>query len=200
MRKENERVLVLATKKIFPSKSWQGINRNQLKRVLNLAFTERDFRKRGDVEKDPSFRQIIPYIVFLLGNEIFMMQRLEKHTDQRLKNKYSLGIGGHLRSEDLEKSDSVLDWARRELVEEVKYSGNLDFKLAGVLNDDSNDVGRVHLGIVILAIADSPEISVKDEHKSGVLVTLKEARKHYKEMENWSQIVLDFLDHRKKQV
>jgi len=121
------------------------------------------------------------------------MQRLASHDEQRLANMYSCGIGGHINDEDLKTGETVFDWSKREFAEEVEYKGNLDLKVLGVLNDDSNPVGEVHLGVIIVAEGDSSEIQVKDEHKSGKLVTLDEAMVHLDSMENWSRIVFEYL-------
>ena len=87
------------------------------------------------------------------------MQRKGTASEQRLKNKYSLGIGGHIRQEDM-TTNSIFDWARREFHEEVKYAGKLDIEPIGILNDDTNAVGQVHLGLVLLLKGDSEAISL----------------------------------------
>lgn len=194
MSKEDEQVLVVKREDLFPKGSWHGINPDESDRVVLLASTKGEFQKRSKVEKEPLVKQIIPYIVFRYQDKYLLMQRLENHTEQRLASLYSYGIGGHLREEDLEKGEGILDWAKREFSEEVDYGGNLHLKVLGVLNDDSNSVGQVHLGIVIIAEGDSTQIKVKDEHKSGKLVSLSEALEHYDQMENWSQIVFKYLE------
>jgi predicted NUDIX family phosphoesterase len=191
--KYNEEILVLKTKDIFFLKKWQGINPNFSKKIKELVLTKLEFRKRGEVEEDFSLKQIISYIIFSYKNKYLLTQRLDKPNERRLASFYSFGIGGHLGKKDLENGSSLSDWAKREFEEEVDYKGNLKFETLGVLNDDSNPVGKVHLGLVVLAIGDSPDIKVKDEHKSGELLFLNEAKKNYKNMENWSKIVYDYL-------
>lgn len=85
------------------------------------------------------------------------------------------------------------DWAKREFTEEVDFGGNLKLQVLGVINDDTNPVGEVHLGVVIVAEGDTAQISVKDEHKSGELVTIDEALNHREEMESWTRIVFEYL-------
>lgn len=198
MNKEDEQVLVIKREEVFPRSSWCGIKPDESDRVVLLASTVGEFRRRSEVENDPSVKQIIPYIVFQYQDKYLLMQRLEDHSEQRLANLYSCGIGGHLREEDLEEGEGILDWAKRELAEEVVYNGNLDFKVLGVLNDDSDAVGEVHLGVIIVAKGDSPQIKVKDEHKSGRLISLSEASKYYDQMENWSRIVFEHLQRLEK--
>ena len=86
-----------------------------------------------------------------------------------------------------------MSWARREFDEEIYYDGKYTTGFVGFLNDDTNDVGLVHLGLVIRIRGNSDKITIRDEHKLGKLVNLDQMRKYYKNMESWSQIVYDFL-------
>ena len=83
--------------------------------------------------------------------------------------------------------------AKREFHEEVAYNGNLEITPLGVLNDDSNDVGKVHVGFVFLLEGNSDDISVKSELKSGQLISLQECDDLYDNFENWSKLVVDML-------
>ena len=123
------------------------------------------------------------------------MQRADKASESRLRSQYSLGIGGHIRSDDMQ-GKSIFDWARREFAEEVDYQGNLQVEMLGVLNDDSNLVGQVHLGLVLLLTGDSAQIKVNSELKSGILLTLSECESFAGLMENWSTVVFQFLKSR----
>ena len=144
------------------------------------------------METDPSYKQIIPYEVFTFNDRYFLMQRQAKASEQRLKNKFSLGIGGHIRQEDMTTA-SIFDWANREFHEEVNYNDMIEIQTIGVLNDDSNPVGQVHLGLVLLITGSSPNIAIKSELKSGQLLSLQELEPFYDRMETWSQMVCDFL-------
>ena len=144
------------------------------------------------MENDPTYKQIIPYLVFCHEDRYFLMQRTDKSTEQRLQNKYSLGIGGHIRQEDM-TTDSIIDWAEREFHEEVSYNGSLNVKPLGILNDDSNAVGQVHVGFVFLLEGDNQQIKVKSELKSGTLLTLDDIKYYFDKMESWSQITFECL-------
>ncbi len=91
------------------------------------------------------------------------------------------------------KTNSLFDWARREFHEEVDYKGSFAIKPLGILNDDSNEVGQVHVGFVFLLEGDSDAISVKSELKSGKLMTKKECSAAQDRMETWSQMILEQL-------
>ncbi len=116
------------------------------------------------------------------------MQRQAKASEQRHKGKFTLGLGGHIRQEDM-STDSIFDWATREFHEEVSYNGSIEIETLGILNDDSNAVGQVHLGLVLLIKGNNADISIKSELKSGTMMTLNELTSYYDDMETWSQMV-----------
>jgi predicted NUDIX family phosphoesterase len=157
-----------------------------------MIYKHQEFQPRSAMELDPTYKQIIPYMVFQHDARYFLMQRRATTSEQRLKNLYSLGIGGHVQQQDVVSTD-LMDWARREFNEEVAYSGNLTVKTVGILNDDSNEVGRVHMGLVLLLQGDSGDISIKSELKNGQLLTLAECKTYYDQLESWSRLVLNFL-------
>jgi predicted NUDIX family phosphoesterase len=153
----------------------------------------KEFHPRPDMELDATYKQIIPYMVFKYGDRYFLMQRSGKASETRLQSKYTLGIGGHVRAEDLQEGSTLFDWARREFHEEVSYNGNLTISSLGMLNDDSNEVGKVHVGLVLLLEGDSDQISVHEELKSGELLTLEECAAYADHMETWSRFIFDAL-------
>jgi len=192
----DEQIVVVKRSTLFPHEAWHGINNNHLEMVLQLIGDHKEFQPRGPMEEDPTYKQIIPYLIFRTGNRYFIMQRRSSASEQRLKNKFTLGIGGHMRAEDMSTGSSLFDWARREFNEEVSYQGSLTITPLGIINDDSNPVGQVHLGIALLVEGTSADISVKSELKEGFLVTLEECAAYYDAMESWSQMVYDLLVHK----
>jgi predicted NUDIX family phosphoesterase len=190
--KNDERILVVKRSDILPTGGWHGIQEVDFEHYLNLIQKHMHFLWRSEMEQNPLYKQIIPYLIFTHNNRYFLMQRTAQASETRLQNKFSLGIGGHIRMEDM-TSASIIDWAQREFHEEVAYSGHLTVSSLGIINDDSNPVGQVHLGFVLLLQGDSDDISIRSELKSGGLATMKECQKWYESMETWSQIVLDFL-------
>ena len=188
----SEEILVVQTANLFKNIApWHGIY-NNYQTFLNIITDKKLFMPRAHAETNPNFKQIIPYMIFMFDHKIFVMQRKSSASEQRLASKFSIGIGGHMRQEDMQTND-IIDWASREFDEEVHYSGQQSIKILGVLNDDSNAVSKVHLGIIMLINANSDKISIKDEHKSGILLTIDECIALKPQMESWSQICLDFL-------
>ena len=188
----DEEILVVRCNTLFQNNpAWHGIH-PEISKFIPAITTQGCFMPRAHAETDPAFKQIIPYMLFMFKKKLFVMQRKSSASEQRLASKFSLGIGGHIRQEDI-ANNNIIDWANREFEEEVTYHGSKKFETIGILNDDSNPVGQVHLGFIILIHADSDQISINDEHKSGVLLTRDECIALMPQMESWSQICFQFL-------
>lgn len=188
-RKHSENILVVQRQKIFDNQAFNGIEKINFNSYLDIIKSNMEFRPRYLMEEDLAFKQVIPYIVFQANNKIFVMQRKDNASEQRLKNKFSIGIGGHIRITDV-NSDSIIDWAKREFHEEVIFNDHFDAKIIGLVNDESTFVGKVHIGVVILIVSQSENIKVRSELKSGKLVALRDLYKYEDDMENWSQIII----------
>lgn len=188
----DEHILVVKRTALFPDGAWQGLKHIDPAQYLTLIDQEKEFLPRSLMEVDPTYKQIIPYLVFTHKNRYFLMRRQSKASEQRLKDKYSLGIGGHIRQEDM-TSSSIIQWAQREFEEEVDYHGAYTVEPLGIINDDSNAVGQVHLGLVLLLHGTTDTISVKSELKSGELLHLDQCTHYYQDCEPWTQMILDAL-------
>jgi len=190
---KQEDILVVKRSTLLGNNSWQGLNLADPEKHLASINTHKEFLPRNLMEQDESYKQIIPYLIFQYQDRYFLMQRKSSAGESRLKNKYTLGIGGHIRQEDTTDSLSIFNWAKREFHEEISYNDNFDIKTIGMLNDDSNSVGRVHIGLILLIKGTSANIKIKSELKNGRLLTLKKLANHYDQMETWSQIIFDHL-------
>jgi predicted NUDIX family phosphoesterase len=145
---------------------------------------------RPEAERDPSLKQIIPYLVLRDGDRIFLMKRTRAGGDARLHDHYTIGVGGHLNPGD----DGVLGGLAREWREELEADFVPDFQFFGLLNDDTVEVGLHHLGVVYLADAAGRAVGVKETEKlSGSFQEIAELRAVYDGMETWSQLVLDAI-------
>ncbi len=190
-----ENILVVPTKSLFFEGAWQGlrgVDHIDLFAYMDVIQSCCLFLPRPAMEQDPSYKQIIPYLIFRHQERYFLMQRTAVATETRLRSKFSLGIGGHIREEDMQGT-SIFEWAKREFIEEVDYNGELNVEMLGILNDDSNEVGKVHLGLVMLLDGNSDQIKVKSELRSGQLLSLLECSEYADNMENWSRLVFEFL-------
>lgn len=189
-----EQVLVVRREDIFPDGAWHGFVTDGLDRYQRVIRERHLFKPRAEVEDDPNFQQIIPYVVFRHGDRYFLTHRLRASSEKRLRKQYSLGIGGHINPGDLESGDPIADGLKREWEEEVAYDGHFEANLIGLLNDESAPVSKVHLGVVFLVDGDTPNIAIRETNKlGGELLTLDEMRSLYLLMESWSQLVYDRL-------
>ena len=185
--KVDERILVVKRSILFAQGAWQGLQCTDVTHYQSLVASSGEFHWRSVMETDPTYKQIIPYMIFEYADSYFLMERKATASEQRLKSKLSLGIGGHIRQKDIE-GGSIFDWAKREFQEEVAYDGSLTIEPLGVLNDDSDAVGQVHLGLILLLHGDRPDISIRSEHKQGMLVSRSQMNMYVDRMESWSKI------------
>ena len=190
----SEQVLCVKREDIFPDGAWHGFVSEDLERHQAVIRERHFFKPRAEVEEDPNFQQIIPYVVFRHDGRYLLTHRLRASSEKRLRKQYSLGIGGHINPGDLEGGDPILDGLKREWAEEVVYDGRFEAQFIGLLNDESAPVSKVHLGVVFVVDGDSPNIAIRETTKlAGELLTVDEMRIHYLEMESWSQMVFDRL-------
>ena len=189
--KKDEEILVVKRNLILKTE-WSGFRTEDFSEYLPLIEKHQEFLWRSEMENDPSYKQVIPYLIFTHDDKFFVMQRKSSASEQRLKNKFSVGIGGHINKKDIQNSN-IFDWARREFNEEVSFSGDLEVTPIGIINDDSNEVGQVHIGFAFLLKGSTGKISVKSELKSGSLMSRDECKALLTRMEPWSSLVMNKL-------
>ena len=169
-------------------------NTNIMSQLLEKGL----FRHRNELENDPSFKQIIPYAIICSADMIYMFHRTKKQTESRLHNMYSLGVGGHMNpwgtSIDVEYMHHEL---KRELNEEVRVGADCiieNIQPIGFINDDTNDVGKVHLGILYHIHLSNMNISINEQEKmTGQWIKRDELEYYYSQMESWSKIYCDLM-------
>lgn len=191
-KKKSEQVLVIPRKILSKYLCQKGISKIDQTILQKIVEDKVVFMPRERAEVAPEFKQIIPYLVFNFNKTLFLTRRRESSSEQRLAGKFSLGIGGHLRKNDLVQ-ENIFGWAQREFLEEVDFKGLVKPNLIGLINDESNSVGQVHTGIFWLVKVDNPQIQVKEELACGTLATVRECLSVYQNMESWSQLVIDHL-------
>ncbi len=192
----SERVLVVPSSEFDRLGRFQGFS-PEVDRYLDalLAPDIPTFRPRSEVEDDRDFKQIIPYVVFRSGDQVFSYARGKAGTEARLRKLRSIGVGGHVAEQDAEgraTRDAYEVALRRELAEEVAIMTPGRLSTVGLINDDSNPVGEVHIGVVHLYDLDRPEVaSLEDALADPYFLTINELIARYGELETWSQIVID---------
>ena len=197
MKNDNEEILVVDRSLVERLGMFQGLML-EADRYMAELLNPRNYRfvPRHKAENDESLKQLIPYFLICHDDKIWCYVRGKKSGEERLVAKASMGIGGHINNEDINLFGDVYSTAAlRELDEEVKIEGSYHQKVVALLNDDETPVGRVHLGVIHILRASTPNV-VKRE---GVITesgfrTLDELRGMRDRMETWSQICLDAMD------
>lgn len=191
-----EDVLVVARSHLLPRGGFHGFSRERLPASLSAIAEHAFFAPRDRVEEDPSFKQIIPYVVLRHGDRIFLVTRTRGGAEARLREKLSIGLGGHITPEDTaDAADPVAAGMERELTEEVELPPGWRARPVGVLNDDVEPVGRVHFGLVYVADLPSPDVRVRETGKlAGTFATREEIREAYPRLESWSRFIVDGLE------
>lgn len=187
---ERELVLGLPREHIIGDRPWRGILATDIDACLDLIAREGEYRPRDEAERDPAWKQVIPYLLMRDGERLFLMQRTRAGGDARLHERYSLGIGGHLNPGD----GGVLDGLQREFREEMVADWEPRPRAVGLLNDDDVLVGQVHVGVVFEADAAGRPLAVRETHKlSGRFVEPHEVLPVYDRLETWSQLLYDHV-------
>lgn len=156
------------------------------------------FMERPQAEEDPTHKQLIPYSLLHHEGKFLSYQRGGKSGEKRLAAKRSVGIGGHINPID-QSHDGLMETMyfnsiERELAEELVVRGEHSQKVIGLINDDSNEVGQVHLGVVHLFELSDPEVqSNEDAIQDLRWMTLQELSGAREQLETWSQICVDHL-------
>lgn len=185
-----EQVLGLPRAAVPGGLDWRGVRGVELDPYLEAATNHGYFRPRDEAEGDPEWKQVIPYMLLRDGKRLFLMRRTRAGGDERLHDLYTIGIGGHLNPEDAD----VLGGLRREWAEEIDADFEPEFEPIGILNDDENAVGAVHLGLVFAADARGRPVGIRERHKlSGEFATLDEVAAVADRLETWSALLFAFL-------
>jgi predicted NUDIX family phosphoesterase len=187
-----ERVLVLPRNAVPGGCDFTGVRRADdaaLAELRAAVATDGRFLDRPTAEQDPTFKQLIPYVVVRHAERVFLMERTDAGGDPRLHRKASIGVGGHLNPVD-EGEDPLMVGLRREWAEELVADWDPRFHLVGLLNDDSNPVGSVHLGVVFTVETDGRPLDVREHEKlTGRMASPEEVLAAWDRLETWSQLV-----------
>jgi predicted NUDIX family phosphoesterase len=185
------RVLVVPRAVVPDAGRWYGLRTDGLEDFLDVVTEHGRFEPRAEMERDPSFKQIIPYLVLRDGERYFLMRRTRAGTDERLHDRWSIGVGGHIDPGDEGLSGDLHREWREELVADFEPA----YTPIALLNDDTTDVGAVHLGVVVLADAAGRAVAIRETDKlSGAFATPAEVAAGADHLETWSRIVFDALE------
>ena len=193
-------ILVVSRKKLFLDDYFEGFRKardinfgDEYEKRIQRNYV---FKEREKIEKNPDYKQPIPYVIIFNPKikKVFSFQRAKKDKDygeKRLQGKWSFGIGGHRERKDAVPPHPIRRAMLREAEEEVGEVNWQRYRNFGYINDDSDDVGKVHFGIVYLMETHNKIIRPKDrEIFQGKLRGIRELEKiiETKDVEEWSKI------------
>ncbi|MFH1423193.1 MAG: hypothetical protein ABIH42_10850 [Planctomycetota bacterium] len=195
-------ILVVPREKLFKNiDTPDGFGTENAELFLERVRKEYVFANRREAEDRPDLKQIIPYILVAhvspqkKEKHVFIMKRADTQDEERLRNLYSLGVGGHLNPELDSHTDALTAGLQRELNEELIINTKYELKLTGYINDDSNPVGQVHFGLAYTAFTETMNVEIREkELMSGRFATIEEVTNLYPYMESWSQILFRNID------
>jgi predicted NUDIX family phosphoesterase len=197
---KDEMILVVRRTLFDDLGAFQGLNFEVGRYLPALLARENNFfAPRSSAETDPTLKQIIPYTLLVHEGRVLHYVRGKKAGEQRLVAKGSIGIGGHINDHDeglfAMDRDAYEAAVRREVGEELRIGASYSNHVVALLNDDSNEVGKVHLGVVHVFHLSSDDVQ-KGEAMITELQFLDRAALavHRERMESWSQICFDRLD------
>jgi predicted NUDIX family phosphoesterase len=176
--------------------------------ALRMIVQKGLFRKRNELEEDPTFKQIIPYAVISYkepersgvrrSQSFYLFRRTSGQTEKRLQHKFSLGVGGHMNpgSYMVSKEQYLIDELKREFFEEVKLLNGCsieDIEFIGFINDDTIPVSRVHIGLLYNIRVSNKDVYVKETDKmKAAWIEKSSLAEFYEGMETWTKIVFDY--------
>ncbi|HEV7281584.1 MAG TPA: phosphoesterase [Pirellulaceae bacterium] len=198
-----EQILVVPTPLFHELGLFQGFSR-EADRYLERLLQEDvlSFRPRPEMERDPSFKQLIPYVLFEYlppsGEPmLFHYVRGKGQGESRLHAKGSIGVGGHISSEDAAGEDPRGPYFRgmhREIEEEVDLDTKYEENCLGLINDDSSEVGSVHLGIAHCFRLAEPKVTPREaDLLDAGFLPVSELFARIDRLETWSQFCLRAL-------
>lgn len=195
--KSLEQVLVIPTalaQKLAP-KSFNMPSATNQESIIKVILDNHSFREREEAEKNYDFKQVIPYVVLSHTGRYLLTQRTSQQQEKRLHNLFSIGQGGHVNDLDFgtPTTSPIIAGMLREVREEFHLDDDLENRwLAGIINDNSTDVGKVHLGLMFAISLKVEQFSVAETGKHiARWASVKELSEHYDAMEPWSKILMD---------
>jgi len=157
------------------------------------------FMNRSQVEQDPSYKQLIPYVIMSHDGKYLSYVRGKRAGESRLVGNRSIGIGGHINPVDwtlfsAEPYETYLEAVKREVAEEVSVETNHTNHIVALLNDESNEVGSVHLGIVHYWALDEPKVNKREQMITQMaFMTPAELQEVKDTLETWSGLCVEHL-------
>ena len=194
-----EKVMVVKREVIEEVGMFHGLNFD-VEKYLDKIFAQGilSFMPRSEAETNPDYKQLIPYVIMTCDGKYLNYVRGKRAGEKRLVGNRSMGIGGHINPVDndmpLWPREAYDEAVKREVIEEVNVTTNYTDKIVALLNDDTNEVGQVHLGVVHCWKLDSPDVTRREQMITQMtFMTPEELNEVRESLETWSSLCLDGL-------
>jgi predicted NUDIX family phosphoesterase len=209
--KWEEQILVVSRKVLFDDErlAFHGVS-PFVDTILDNASEAIEVKRRGhandptpaenNMEINPEYKQLIPYVTVMKGDNVFVYKRLSGSGESRLVNSMSLGVGGHMNKLGGSLAEEIDINALRELEEELKFTHNgaevyldtSEINVIGLINGEESEVDKVHLGLVIrIEVPEEIEVTVREtDALEGAWMTEEELQENYDKFESWSQFLI----------
>lgn len=188
----DSKVMGLPENVIFANGRWQGflMDPEKTNEILELINTRAEWRPRQEAEVDPSWKQIYPYALFKYQNYYSEFKRGTTASDTRMNLKYTMAVGGHVFQKDYQQSGNSFNTFIQQIFhQDIDYKGNLTTQCLGVINDQSDNLGRYHVGIVYVLEGDNGNLKSKIHTESRLVKLADMTGEDVEFLERWSQMI-----------
>jgi len=194
MDKMKQKILCIKSEKLFKFGKWNGLKTDDLEELYDLLLKESEFRPRGELEEDPSYKQIIPQVVLKFKDRYFLHRQVDGN-ESRLNSLHPLPLGGHVEEFDANENNDLIQTALlRELDEEAEVDSNIiDKRFLGIIYlEDNNPVNLVHIGIMYIFELDEDLVELREDKLEKVgFVDLNYLKEHINELTYWSRELIN---------
>ncbi len=200
MSKFDEMITVVPRKLIFKDEAYQfdgfkSIQDEETKYIYE-TISQFETKRRGDMEEDPSYKQLISYCILENeDDEVLVYERLTGGGESRLHGLSSIGVGGHMNDvpEAVTVEEVIRENAARELEEEVGLNKQdvANMELIGFINDDQDEVGKVHIGVVFKLKVNKSSVEAVETDTLKIKWSDQTELLNHKNYETWSSLIID---------
>ncbi|MCD8545759.1 NUDIX domain-containing protein [Candidatus Woesebacteria bacterium] len=202
MSKFDQNVLCIKAEKLFSDGKWDGLKTDNLDTIYRRLVQDSEFRRRGDLEEDPNFKQIIPQVV-LRHNGRYFLHVQRSGSEERLQNLAPLPLGGHVEEFDIDGEDNLEDLIQRALYRELEEEADVkstieETEFLGLIYiEDDNPVNHVHVGLAYIFDLDGKDVPIKEKELEEIgFVDLAYLQENIKSLTYWSRIIVEELTNR----
>ncbi|MCC4721595.1 NUDIX domain-containing protein [Salinicoccus sp. RF5] len=199
MSKFDEPILVVPRDVLFNDEAdafngFIGMNDRRYENIIS-TLPKFEVKRRGDMEEDPAYKQLVGYVIITSDNgKTLVYKRLNGGGEARLHGMLSIGVGGHMN--DVPDASGIEEKlyinAGRELSEEVGLSQEQleDIEIVGLINDDDNEVGRVHIGVVFKVTVEEADVASHEEDTLELIWEKDDQLAERSPYESWSELII----------